>query len=840
MNLDIIDKFTTHLKNALTRALNLAKETQEPTILPLHLLWALATQKGSIGAEIIRKAKIPEAAILALFADRTAKLPLDKTNRANQTRREIRPKLGAEAKAVIEKAVLAANLYEHKYVGTEHLLAGLAQIDDQALKNFLQQHEINPKDLREQVSLVLKSTSKFPELAASLGFADQSEFDLPRHLLKEKKKKKQAPKTPALDFFALDLTNPENQKKIDPVIGREEEIERIMQILCRRTKNNPILLGDPGVGKTAIVEGLAKKIAAGEVPGGLQGKRILALDLSLIVAGTMYRGEFEGRFKQIIDEVKANPEIILFIDEVHTIIGAGSASGSLDAANILKPALSRGEIRCLGATTLAEYKKHLESDAALERRFQPVLINEPSAEKTKQILSGLKKNYETFHDVLITPEAINRAVELADRYLQEKFFPDKAIDLIDEAASSIRVRQKSSNLQKKIRALEEERERLREEKRLAVTEERFIEAISLKEQERACAEKLGKLTTRPRSRGKNQTRGRITGQHIAEVVSRMTGVPTASLLENERERLLNLEEILQKRILGQGEVIRQVAEFVRRAKTGLARPERPLASFLFIGPSGVGKTELAKLLAATVFEDQDALIRLDMSEFSEGFTISKLIGAPAGYVGYKESAKLTDAVKHKPYSLILFDELEKAHPDVLNLLLQILDEGHLTDATGRKINFKNTILILTSNIGSEKFRGQGIGFLPDPAAAFGDLAADLQAALRDRFRPEFLNRIDRVCVFQPLEPATLEKIVDLELWELNQRLANQNLVLTLEPAARQWIVEHGTNQEHGARAIRRVIQDALESQIATLLLESPPSEFRRIKVVLEKDQPILI
>ncbi|MBI4133216.1 ATP-dependent Clp protease ATP-binding subunit, partial [Candidatus Uhrbacteria bacterium] len=634
MNTDIIDKFTTHLKSVLTRALCLVLETKETAIEPLHLFWALATQKGSIGAEILHKAKVAEAAVEALFKNSTAKLPLAIPEK-EQSVGELAPKLGALAKRAIEKAVLTANIYEHKYVGTEHLLSGLLQIDDAAVKKFFEEHMIELKTLKQQVTLVLKSTSKFPDLAASLGVPGEHELSDPaREPMRERRRKKVGSKTPALDFFSVDLTNPDVQANVDPVIGREAEIERTMQILCRRTKNNPILLGDPGVGKTALVEGLAKKIGASEVPEALRGKRILALDLSLIVAGTMYRGEFEGRLKQIIDEVRAHPDIVLFIDEVHTIIGAGSASGSLDAANILKPALSRGEIRCIGATTLAEYKKHIESDPALERRFQSVMVNEPTPAATRTILEGIKKNYEAYHGVLITKEAIAAAVDFADRYLQEKFFPDKAIDLIDEAASALRIREKPSGTQRKIHECEEELARIREEKRQAVVDERFIEAISLKEQERALEEDLRKLERKVTKR-KRALHGRVTARHIAEIVSRMTGVPVLDLLETERKMLLELEGTLSKRILGQEAVVKTVADCVRRAKAGIAQPNRPLASFLFVGPSGVGKTELAKTLAEEVFQDKDALIRLDMSEFSEGFTISKLIGAPAGYVGYK-------------------------------------------------------------------------------------------------------------------------------------------------------------------------------------------------------------
>jgi ATP-dependent Clp protease ATP-binding subunit ClpC len=845
MHTDIIDKFTTHLKNVLTRALCLVIENKEETILPLHLFWALATQKGSIGAEILGKVKITEETVGSLFNNATARLPLDagttEKKPKSQTLKQVSPKLSPAAKRAIEKSVLTANLYEHKYVGTEHLLSGLLQIEDPAIKQFLTDHEVELKTLRQQVTLVLKSTSKFPELAASLGISPDHELhemgEVPETSTKSKRKnKKDRSKTPALDFFSVDLTSADAQQSIDPVIGREQEIERAMQILCRRTKNNPVLLGDPGVGKTALVEGLAKRILANEVPEVLANKRILAVDLSLIVAGTMYRGEFEGRLKQIIDEVKANPEIILFIDEVHTIMGAGSASGSLDAANILKPALARGEIRCIGATTLSEYKKNIETDAALERRFQSVIIEEPSAEKTLKILEGVRKNYEEFHDVTITKDALIAAVELADRYLQDKFFPDKAIDLIDEASSSARVRQRTSARAKKLRVLAEELARIREEKRLAVMHEKFVEAISLKEQERTIEADIAKLE-RTTKKTRTGGAGRITARAIAEIVSRMTGVPTKELLDTERARLRKLESVLGSRILGQDEVISVVSEHIRRAKTGIAPPERPLASFLFVGPSGVGKTELAKIVAEEVFQDPDALVRLDMSEFSEGFTISKLIGAPAGYVGYRESAKLTDTIKRKPHAVVLFDELEKAHPDVLNLLLQILDDGQLTDATGRTVNFKNTILILTSNVGSERIGETAMGFAAGEAP--NEVTKELLGALKERFRPEFLNRIDRVCAFRTLTAETLEHIIDLQLADLNNRLAPKKLSVALAGPVRSWLVEAGTNPEHGARALRRAMQDELEGQVASLLLKDAPEKLCEVEFVLQKGKPVL-
>ncbi|MBI4280630.1 ATP-dependent Clp protease ATP-binding subunit [Candidatus Uhrbacteria bacterium] len=828
MDTNILDKFTTHLKNVLTRALCAVLNAPEPVIEPLQLLWALTHEKGSIGSEILSKVKITPETVALLAADE--KKSTDKKNQPSPS--DITPKLSAAAKRVIEKAVLSANLYEHKYVGTEHLLSGLMQAEDATVKKFLEEQGVELKTLRQQITLVLKSASQFPDLAASIGMPMDS--DLPGMSLEpfreKRRSKKNASKTPALDFFSVDLTSPDIQADIDPVIGREAEIERVMQILCRRTKNNPILLGEPGVGKTAIVEGLAKKISQNEVPDILQGKRVLSLDLSLIIAGTMYRGEFEGRLKQIIDEVKSHPEIILFIDEVHTIIGAGSASGSLDAANILKPALARGDIRCLGATTLSEYKKHIESDPALERRFQSVIVQEPSVEKTLSILEGIKSNYETYHGVTITAEALTAAVELSERYLQEKFFPDKAIDLIDEAASAVRVRQKTSEEQQKIRGLEQSLNDLRETKRQAIIEERFMEAIAIKEQERAAEEEIKALQ---RKTGKQKARAvRLVSSHIADIVARMTGIPVRELMDTEKLRLQNMETTLGQRVLGQEAAIHAVAECVRRAKTGISHPRRPLASFLFVGPSGVGKTELAKIIAEEIFQDPDALIRLDMSEFAEGFTVTKLIGAPAGYVGYRDSAKLTDAVKRKPHAVVLFDELEKGHADVLNLLLQILEDGHVTDATGRKINFKNTIIIMTSNVGSELVRLPEVGF-GNHQMSMANLEINIRKALAERFRPEFLNRIDRVCVFQSLGEAALGQIVDLQLEELNRRLKARHLAAHCSDQARNWIVKEAAKTEQGARAIRSLIQEMIENLVASFLLQETPTELQVLEFVME-------
>ncbi|MBI4457408.1 ATP-dependent Clp protease ATP-binding subunit [Candidatus Uhrbacteria bacterium] len=819
MSTDILDKFTTHLKNVLAKAYSLAVETESTLINPEHLLLSLLLQKGSIGGEILHKANVSAEELRRMLRAGAAD-PAAVNSQAV-------PKLSPDAKRAIEKAVLTANIHEHKYIGTEHLLAGLLQIDSMSVELLLAEQNIDIAQLKEQVNVVLKSTSKFPDITETfeVGQAPAAKTKDKDDAKTEAKKAKMPAKakTPALDFFSTELTNPKLQEKIDPVIGRDKEIERVIHVLCRRTKNHPVLLGEPGVGKTAIVEGLAKKILKGEVPPVLQGKRLLSLDLGLIIAGTIYRGEFEGRLKQIIDEVKNNPEIILFVDELHNIMGAGSTSGSLDAANILKPALARGDMHCIGATTLAEFKKHIESDGALERRFQPVMVNEPAPEIAVQILKGLKDNYEEYHGVTITDEAIEAAVQFSSRYITDRFLPDKAIDLIDEAASCVKVAAPEEKDGQKSKELEDELDKVRKKKQKAVVNEGFIEALELKSREKELEREMAALKKTEAKKVKGPI-GVIGRKDIAAVISRSTGIPLTDLVMEEKERLLNLESHLAKRIVGQPEAVSSVAELVRRAKAGIANPNRPLASFLFLGPSGVGKTELAKVLAEQIFQDKDAMVRIDMSEFAEGFNISKLIGAPAGYVGYKETTKLTDVIKRKPHAVVLFDEIEKAHGEVHNLLLQLLEDGHITDATGRKINFKNSIVVMTSNVGASLLRENTVGF---STKAAGEVSAEdvaetksqVMKELENAFRPEFINRIDKVVVFRPLGKTDLEAIVKLQLDELNTRLGKEyGVSLAVKPQAMTLIAEKSWNPLYGARGVRRQIQDFVENPLAAGLL----------------------
>lgn len=849
MHTDILDKFTSHLKNALAKAYALAVELDSTDINPEHLLLSLLLQKGSIGGEVLRKSSMSgeELRRVLKLADDLDSFGMElEEDLVTDKDDDDTPKLSADSKRVIEKAVLTANINEHKYVGTEHLLAGLLQIGSPAIAAVLAEQHVNASELQTQIEEILKSTSKFPEITETFEVGEapmtktEKEDDMTVDEVSKRLKQRSHVKTPALDFFAVDLTDPAVQENIDPVIGREEEIDRLIQILCRRQKNNPVLLGEPGVGKTAIIEGLAKRILHGEVPDILSNKRIVALDIGLMLAGTIYRGEFEGRVKQIIDEMKSDPDLVLFIDELHNIMGTGSTSGSLDAANILKPALARGDMRCIGATTLAEFKKHIEGDGALERRFQPITVEPPSPDVAVQILKGLRVHYEGYHGVTITDEAIRSAVDLSERYVPDRFLPDKAIDLIDEASAAIRIANSTEGRSRKVRSLQDELKKTRQHKERAVANENFIEALEKKTKEREIQRALDDIAKKETTETKKNI-GTIGHADIARVIARATGIPLTELIASEKDRLLNLEDHLRHHIVGQEDALRSVSELVRRAKAGIAHPNRPLASFLFLGPSGVGKTELAKILTEKVFQDPDALIRIDMSEFSEGFNMSKLVGAPAGYVGYKESTKLTDVVKRRPYSLVLFDEIEKAHGDVHNLLLQILEDGHITDATGRKINFKNTIIIMTSNVGGGQFTANSIGFSEAKggeitAAHIRETHAGIMKEVENAFRPEFINRIDKIVVFNPLSAKDLKSIVKIQITELNARVKKDyGISITATPKTMSFIAEKSWDPRYGARGVRRQIQDLIENPLAKELLAERYRKGDAIQLTLKND-----
>ncbi|MCI6254541.1 ATP-dependent Clp protease ATP-binding subunit [Eubacterium coprostanoligenes] len=707
------------------------------------------------------------------------------------------------AKRIIEISFQIARTMRNSYVSVEHLLAALLKEDDSYAVKFINE-------------LGTDSQRVFDDLISDL--SSNSYDSNPQSSSKKKGKSK----TPTLDEFGKNLTELAKQGKIDPVIGREKEIERVIQILSRRNKNNPCLIGEPGVGKTAIAEGLALKIVNGEVPEMLANKTIYSLDLTSMVAGTKYRGDFEERIKKAMDEVKDNKDVILFIDEIHNIMGAGAAEGAVDAANILKPSLARGEIQVIGATTISEYRKNIEKDAALERRFQPVTVGEPTEEETVEILKGLRDKYEAHHKVKITDDAINSAVKLSSRYINDRFLPDKAIDLIDEAASVVRLN--AYTLPQNLKDMEEEIKRLNAEKQDAVNNQKFEEAAKIRDK----ANELKKLLDDERSKWRNSSNHdvkAVSSEEIAQVVSQWTGVPVNQLTKEESERLLNMEKILHERIVGQDKAVSTISKAIRRGRVGLKNPNRPIGSFIFLGPTGVGKTELCKSLAEAMFGDENAIIKLDMSEYMEKHTVSKLIGAPPGYVGFDEGGQLTEKIRRKPYSVVLFDEIEKAHPDVFNMLLQILEDGVLTDSQGRKVSFKNAIIIMTSNVGASKITDEklALGFVQEDGKKLSieDL---VMPDLKKTFKPEFLNRLDDIIVFNQLDQNDIEEIAKRMLKSLKKRTADLGIELDFTDNAITELAKEGFDKTYGARPLRRAIQSKIEDRLSELILDKTIGE----------------
>ena len=704
------------------------------------------------------------------------------------------------AKRVIEGALEEAQMLDNDYIGTEHILLSLLEENDGAAVEVLDRLSVDIEGLKD-------------EILAMIGEAGQARADNDR----DEVSPRSSSGTPMLNKYGRNLNTMAENKELDPVIGRDVEIRRVIQILSRRTKNNPILLGEPGVGKTAIAEGLAQSIVNGEVPYTLQAKKVISLSMASLVAGAKYRGDFEERLKGIIEEIKQAGEVILFIDEMHTLVGAGAGEGALDAANILKPALSRGEIQIIGATTLDEYKKYLEKDAALSRRFQTIIVAEPSVEAAEKILLGLKPKYEEFHQACIQNEAVTAAVKLSKRYISDRFLPDKAIDLMDEAASKVRMRQVAPP--SKMQEIRQKLSKLNIDKEKAISEQKYEKAAKLRDKAQQVQEELNSAQAKWKQQGVSKIT--VTADDIADVVGEWTGIPVKQLAAKESERLLKLEKILTKRVVGQNEAVQAVAKAIRRARAGLKDPKRPIGSFLFLGPTGVGKTELAKALAEALFGSEDAIIRFDMSEYMEKYTVSRMVGAPPGYVGYQEGGQLTDAVRRKPYSIILLDEIEKAHTDIFNLLLQVLDDGRLTDGQGRTVDFRNTVIIMTSNAGAGYLKKNNtLGFSMD--AGEKQSADNGEKMMLDEikriFKPEFLNRIDEQLIFHPLGRAELMKIIDILLSDVKKRLAEKNIGLEISPAAKNKLVEAGTDFKYGARPLRRSLQKMVEDEIAEQLL----------------------
>ncbi len=752
------------------------------------------------------------------------------------------PALTGKVKKVFEYANEEAANLNHNYVGTEHLLLGLLRQTDGVAAQVLENLNVNLKEVRKEVLKELETFNlQLPPLGTPqppISGSAQSSSGSGGSKSYEKSLSPGNDKMPALKAYGHDLTEMSREGKMDPVVGRKDEVERLILILCRRRKNNPVLVGEAGVGKTAIVEGLAQAIVKGEVPDNLRKKKLITFDLALMIAGTKYRGQFEERIKAVMDEIKKNGNVLLFIDELHTIVGAGAAEGAIDASNILKPALSRGELQCIGATTIDEYRKHIEKDAALERRFQKILVAPPSVEETMEILSGLKAKYEEHHKCIYTPAALHAAAVLSDRYVHGRFLPDKAIDLIDEAGAKMRI--SMMNQPQDISSYESEIEETRVAKEEAISKQEYEKAAKLRDKEKTLREKLQQLRTQWEI-NKEEHEVVVEDEDVANVVAKQTGIPLNRLTEGETQKVLKLEEILREGIIGQDEAVKTVCRAIRRSRADIKDPNRPIGAFLFLGPTGVGKTLLARLLAINMFGGEDALIQVDMSEYMEKFAVSRMTGSPPGYVGHEEGGQLTEQVRQRPYSVVLFDEIEKAHPDVMDILLQILEEGRLTDSFGRKIDFKNTIVIMTSNLGADLIKkSTEIGFgAQEGSLDYDHIKEKIEGSVRKHFKPEFLNRLNDTVIFRPLNREGLLQVINIEMKKVQGRLKRREVYLTLDEKAKEFLVDKGFQPEMGARPLRRTIEQYIEDPLAeTLLLH--PDEGRRCLVTAEGDHLIFI
>ena len=803
----MMQRFTDDAQRVLSLAQEAALELGHDYVGTEHVLIGLTKVKNGVAAKALEE--------LGLVTEDIFEAVEEHVGRGNKKATSIY--MTPRVKHVLELAIQVANHMNHNYVGTEHILLGLLSDGSGVAVAILRAMNIRSNDVVGAIRSILGS-NKGSNNGGQEGINSNNDLG-------------------ELSDFATDLNESAKQGKIDPVIGRDTEIQRVIQILSRRTKNNPVLIGEPGVGKTAIAEGLAQRIVTGNVPEILRNKRIISLSIGSMLAGAKYRGEFEERLKKAIDEVQQHDDMIIFIDEIHTLVGAGATEGAMDAANILKPALARGEFQVIGATTLDEYKKHIEKDAALERRFQPVQVGEPNEEDALEILKGLRDRYEAFHKAKITDEALTAAVSLSSRYITDRFLPDKAIDVVDEAASKVRM--KVFSAAPDVKALEDRLNTVKKEKEAAVTSQDFEKAAELRDEEQSLLKEIG--DKKSIAKEKSDQKLIVTEEDIAAVVAQWTGIPVAKIAEEESATLLHLEEELHKRVVGQDEAVTAVAKAVRRARAGLKDPKRPIGSFLFLGPTGVGKTELARALASSLFGDESAMIRLDMSEYMEKHTVSRLVGAPPGYVGYEEGGQLTDAVRRKPYSVILLDEVEKAHADFFNILLQVLDDGRLTDSQGRTVDFRNTVIIMTSNLGAKALHKNSpeLGFLAakksdsnvdeNKGIDFKEAKKSVMDAVKRHFRPEFLNRIDEMIVFHPLTEEDLKEIVTILMSDVTKRLEERDLQLEISPEAMQLLVKEGSDFTMGARPLKRAIQRLIEDPVSDLILKGDAKEGKIIK-----------
>ena len=810
-------KFTNRAAKALEIANELAIELNHNYIGTEHLLYGLIAEGTGVASQVLEMQNLTPEKVLEEI-----EMLIGRGNEDTNVEETIG--FTPRTKRVIENAFKEAKRLDSEYIGTEHMLIGIMKEGDSVAVRIMLDLNINPQKIYNEIIKLVSEDENINLNSKQANNKNIGSFN----------------QTPTLNQFGTDLTKQAGEGKLDPVIGRTEEIQRVVQILSRRTKNNPCLIGEPGVGKTAVVEGLAEKIIAGDVPETLKNKRVVNVDISSMVAGAKYRGDFEERIKKSLAEVKKVGDVILFIDEIHTIVGAGSAEGAVDAANILKPLLARGEVQVIGATTLNEYRKYIEKDAALERRFSPVNVGEPTPDETVEILEGIRDKYEAHHNVKITKEAIESAVKLSVRYINDRFLPDKAIDLVDEAAS--RVKMRNYTRPDSIKKLEDKVLSIDKEKEEAVRVQDFEKAANLRDKENETKKKLEKEKQKWEDRNTKSV-SVLTEEDIADVISSWTGIPVKKLTQDENEKLKNLEKTLHERVIGQNEAVEAVAKAIRRGRVGLKDPNRPIGSFLFLGPTGVGKTELSKALAETLFGNENAMIRIDMSEYMEPHSVSKLIGSPPGYVGFDEGGQLTEKIRRKPYSVILLDEVEKAHPDVMNMLLQILDDGRLTDAQGRTVNFKNTVIIMTANIGARLITDKNmLGFSnnnnknEETQKEYETIKKDVMGELKKQFRPEFINRIDEIIVFHKLNNEDIRKIMDIMLNQLISRLKEQEIDIEIDESVKKLLIEKGVDIKYGARPLKRTIQNILEDKIAEAMLDGKIIVGKKAKVIVENEE----